>query len=661
MIEGGYTEVAFRHENTLITNPQQFSLASDKSTLIYTPPYYSGNLDLIDVQSAFSGSNRIPQNINLVLDGLTLLSTNPDCSNYLPLSVKVGSRVISFTDPTLNNLNKYEIIVNPRINLQTVSNIKFEINQVGRVITNPLVGPHTSLGVSLLGSTDTYLYFVEEVLLNTLVRSQIFYCIEIATRLQTNFDINAFPYTPVPSLQTNNIVDLVFTNNQALVVINNTSDLTYYIFDVSNPLNIYQVDYDFRYIGSVTQGSVVYVLYGVTGNTIFKLKVFYLNRFAPELRPIHKLGAEITVQSPQPIIIRDFLIYESSYLYLLVRNIGSGLTNIIVYQLSPEPLAVYIKVLPNLPSDLSIPTNTPLIGIGGSDINYPIVSVISNALIDGKYWVYSLKYNDFLKIYEQIRTEILEPSTNAVVSKLNRFRNTFYYNSNQNSITFVNLDELKIFTRYLQEDLLTPVDDYQYAVTINSSSMLLARSGNWLTQPNNITAGINYQYFTNSRQIDTCYQLRADFYESVSLLDVSNVPMVFKMGLINNNPISDLEIFKYILDFRIRFTNEKRVINGAKRIDGLATRVSRQPRFAVGELQIMPSGVSVTEQKVFGGEIEDDNYGEVKTEGDNDKAPSKRAPRQSRYIKKGDTRQSKRDWNPNNFDSSDLLKLYTHR
>ena len=138
LLSNDFVEEYRRIENPLRTNNERFSYNNDNKVLRLSTPL----LEIDDLSREFEnfiGQNKTPENVNLLLDNITIISTNPNFQNYLPLKIQLDEKIRpEFASTNQYTLTDYRIISKPTLNLPRVSNYRWT-----SVVTKPYLETST--------------------------------------------------------------------------------------------------------------------------------------------------------------------------------------------------------------------------------------------------------------------------------------------------------------------------------------------------------------------------------------------------------------------------------------------------------------------------------------------------------------------------------------
>jgi hypothetical protein len=140
---------------------------------------------------------------------------------------------------------------------------------------------------------------------------------------------------------------------------------------------------------------------------------------------------------------------------------------------------------------------------------------------------------------------------------IKRYRNQAYFIDDGTFVSF-NLDN----GEYIIKDLC---ESYNLPPRIIDAVNLTANYLTMLYRFNGID-GIGMTTVPNERDLTSVYKLTYNYSERTFPYQITSDRFIFNLQLQNNNPITDMEIFKYVIDLKIRYTKDKAVVNPARPI-----------------------------------------------------------------------------------------------
>ena len=139
---------------------------------------------------------------------------------------------------------------------------------------------------------------------------------------------------------------------------------------------------------------------------------------------------------------------------------------------------------------------------------------------------------------------------------MKQYVNTAYFCSQKLDTVFCNLDT-GVVSRYHD-------DDIQVGRGLSTANFTVY---GYINSTEAVTVGdrILTAYYKNKRYVLddlSVYKMQYNYAERINPYHLTD-NFVFTVSLPNNTPVADLEIFKYIFDFRIRYAKERMGVNKA--------------------------------------------------------------------------------------------------
>lgn len=510
MIDNTFVESYFRIENNLTTNSERFD--TDRGgKLVYTTPYFDTE-SIVSDQVLFAGQNIAPENANLIIDQITLFSTNPNCLNYLPLKLRLGTKQqIDFNTPIRTDLTDYKIIVDPPINLETIQNRKYD--KLREYSINTL----TQVNV-----VDSARYG----------KGNLMYTIDTAGNMKAQ-DLDDNQVTD-PSISIT-AAAVYASEEQAMYrdELNKYVDIT----DPANPFVIVDFDalFDFTHINTFLSGQTLYVI-GKDGAGSTDVNILVRS-------------SDDTYEYVDGKVINSFTDQLENSVGVL--NLGTFISwdqenDLIQFS---EFDGSKVKISPAVSIPFSFITTGDIQGVflGGPDLSNPVVSLFAT-VGDELHWRY---FN--LETPEDFKTRVFDYLPDGS-DRVKSYRNTVYFHSEENVYIFCNLDT-GIFnrwsTREIDIDKPYPKD---YKKMWVDSSLIAINSREGIALDN----AIQTTTWRSTRDLNKVYSMSYTYDNRVYPYAITGNRFNFTLSLPNNTPISELELFKYVIDIRIRYTKVKK-------------------------------------------------------------------------------------------------------
>jgi hypothetical protein len=537
-----YVEKYIRFENKLDSNFQSFKIDRENN-ILFTPSNLATST-FRSVNNIDLGFKRIPSWFELIIDRITFISTNPNIDSYMPIKISNGNRQFEYNSDNLVKLNQYKIITDNTINMPLIKNYYFDVKREFGLTTLRNVGDEISrcyqsniLANDLIIS-NTYIiesgnqYF--EIWLYNIVSGAVFILPDEIDEIGEIFKINGY-YT------SGDYVVLIYLWYD---IVNDVSNYLLYNVPINRLNDFTAFNRDEFSIGDIFQdfyldidGDLL-IIYENNGST----NVYNLNT----TNNVNRFNDRILIPTSLVAIHRANLIYGYSPTQNLIwfNNLNS---------LNPLAIVRNIPILENYDNRFSTFENTPstsfleIMNIDYDSFDNPIVGIVYQVLNQVYWYRFKLNLNDltFVRLtFEKISIE--------QVAIFQRFENTIYYKSDLTDYVFLNLNtgEKNIWK--------------------NSNSILKLKTGGgfnkygWVDCGSNDNNNLLMTYYSNSRKNTTnVYKTSFDYTErkfEINPTTINNIS--FDINLPNENPFSDLEIFKYVFDFRIRYSKSSIDIDG---------------------------------------------------------------------------------------------------
>jgi len=534
LLSNDFVEEFFRFEEQLTTNPETFYIDRE-GKLIFTTPFKTRQT-IIDDRPLILDANKTPDNVNLIIDSIVLFSTNPNIQNYLPLKFNFGSTEnskpkISFNDTTPYTLTDYKVIVSPRVNLDTVQNRRYTSPINHSFIANNNV--NEILNVVRSGSKNSYRVYH---LINQ--GGNVLYVTDSVTGI-TNTSI------------LNNLT-LIFGNTDQVVGIGNQS-----ISEIYNLVNSVLID-------TINEPFIDLFLNG--NNLIVATQNGFLMRLHFYVKDVDGIYRKIIFTDTDELLVlgvgnyttNQFFTYVTSgfisFLTVTEQNVVVSQSNLIEYEL-----------------DLSETKEIVKMAIGGSVVEKPNISIFTFEDVSNTktlIWYFFKEFNSIPSIKQFVLTA--KPI-------LKRYRNTVYLFDNYKVYLF-NLDVGDLINYNVdRENSLVPRQSGQ----VNFTEFDFIRSGLSFTNPREIV----WTRWENTRNLKDVYKLSYNYDERIFPYHKPD-NFVFTVSLPNNNSVSDLVIFNYVIDYRIRYSKAEIIKASAIKtsddqqelLEASGRKIDKQPR-----------------------------------------------------------------------------------
>ncbi len=536
MINNDYVEEYYRIEN-LITSNEETVFNNRAGEITFTIPVISSDVSISHDLPV--PSNRDPETVNLVVDAITLFSSNPNVLNYMPIKFDMTQFQIELADPTLTVLDEYQVITDtnsltPPVNLESVKNHRYSIetnySNVLEVGESPVVKFIAEYGDSIY-------------LIATVSGSDYVYFIKKDTRVLS-------PAEPMDS----NVVALYSNDYQLIAVLESNLPDTVEIRDLltgkfftvptysaSREFQVWLFD-DYLVVISQNVAGDSDVYYYVKGDDEeYQLFFSSTNIFGVDI-PIarfafHNKTIFVGYCNTLDDIYEDFT--DKLYVFNVDFDLGVILDRVIDF---PNWL------------DFNDLENMYLGGDGLTSFSLTVTALdgTTNRVI--RYFSYDdllAKRPPKVYVFRTVTSEIAGQYLNQIYFPIDK--NRFVSFNLDNGVPFVGLGSI------LRPDVNICMD--MKCIWMGGPSFLM---GGVSKADNQI---ITITRMGNSRSIDKVYKLVFDYGERVFPFQVHSKNFTFKIRLPDGYPVIDLELFKYVIDFRVRFSKRSKSTNPVRRVD----------------------------------------------------------------------------------------------
>ena len=515
MLDNTFTEDYYRVENTIDTNKQSFT-RDNEGRLIFTTPFFL-NDEILTTTFLNTDQNIQPENVNLIVDQITLLSTNPDVNNYLPIKISLGQKQqIEFGQVTVVPMENYKVVVQPPINLVNITNHHYE-DELVTTFTQP--APINIIS-RVVNHKDQV--WVVHGLLDELLR----------------FDLTGKTSVSVPYVGA--FVEIFANDYQSALVVFSAGSILLIDLLTNNITNATASRPAITLLSIVNVfifKDILIITYNETGVT----KAVYYSKNANGYTSFYENN--LSLFSPQV----DFVCLNNTNIlagYDVTTNIVTVI-RILSNRIDPQTLFRFeIRPVTGVVRDIFL----------GGIPEKPILSIFS-------YNGTTLYWNTYKTEDLQNGPSVLEPFTqvNFLVNgpfKLKSYLNHVFVSArNTSEVYLFNLDTGD-YLQYNLNDIDPNNPPYQeVSVVAYSPGYAIYTS---------IGAGLNkihLNYFRNTRNINEIYQLSFNYVERTFQYTLDGRQFKFNIRVANEDLFRDLEIFKYIIDLRIRYTKTKRIVN----------------------------------------------------------------------------------------------------
>lgn len=622
MLDNTFDEEYYRLENTIDTNFSTFHTDREGKLLLTHPIFgIKGNYETGSIQQVLpteTGVNILPDNVNLIIDSIDLFSTNPLCQNYLPLRIAFGRKpVLEYTDITFTQLDSYKVIADPLLPIDTFRNHRYTapinysipneyyINSTFRRVIN--CGNFTGGLSPNLGASSTATEYLAQMV-----------AYAGGTLPQNYFEIFL---TELVSRKTSRITVADFQDAVRILNIYPRNGLCIVLCeDIAGFISIYDITLDNSLTGgvwtSIAQYRDIREIF-LTDDDEFSIVItdnlpvlpadfgHHLIQFNKTYDPANNYRWTIVneiVFEPQSVmdprdLVGCILFYTNRLIYLLRSQVNGMLYlyDIEFLTASSTPIRYFSKditsILGSVPNIDNGLLNNCKIYVGGKSIKQPNISIFfwdSTPPTSTLSFYNFPSYSDFLLdrpiTFNKYSYEVRPFFATVGLQTYNFFLLKRYFNqaffqtyvqSAQNSfISMFCLDENystdKRFVYTLNQ--LEPnkiIPRFIDCVSFSQSHFIV--SGGILN--GEIGSCFNTVVFPNQRLnvLESVFKMSYNYVERTYPFKIEGNTINFSLSLPNNTPIADMEIFKYIIDIRIRYSKTKAKVNEATPADADTT------------------------------------------------------------------------------------------
>lgn len=542
MINSDFIESYYRIENEINSKTESL-FQKQNGQLLLTLPIFTGS-EILTANKLFIDNRETPQSVNLIIDQITLFSTNPNVVNFAPLKIKIGkNQEIEFL-PNAVELTDYEVLTNERIINPKITNrlfstpityqyppengVEMVVNVVrkGDVIyvlvednisgysitgisttTGSIVNTVPSLGLTFIAANDQLGIFIDTVARK--VKS-----LEFASTLDINVNA-AF------GLTNNDLIEELFLDgrNATLVTFNN----------ITNVVNISTVTYVHKTAPPPLESMEPYYQKSLTlsiPNNEFTVRrqnnLFFFYFYNANVLDIYRVG-DIGLLKTYNNVSPTALTYTN---FSLTENLADDPD---IVMISRDATRTCFQILKNIVSSTDLNEFNSTIFLENT-INRP----------QGTIGQISAPLGRLNNIF--ILPQTVSANLSPYVLKV----------FNSTTLKISEIDFRKLLPTPPQTINLT-VDDF---ISIDDHGLSIVNKIG--------TAEFKVLYFKNVREPDKVYQLNYNYDERTFLYGGSQDDFIFEIKLGNNAPTANAEIFKYVIDLRVRYSKAKQIDNETK-------------------------------------------------------------------------------------------------
>lgn len=594
MLDNTFDEEYFRLENTIDTNFTEFHTDREGKLILSHPIFKEARIQ--EVVERELGVNILPDNVNLIIDSVVLISNNPLCQNYLPLRIAFGSKPsIEFTDITFTQLDNYKVIVSPLLPIDTFRNHRYS-NPDNYGTPNPNSGRDGNfrrvINCGNFTGGNGLEYLIQLVLYDGTGTIQPYDAVIILTEVVSR------KYAILTVADFSNAVRIVniYPNDGLCLVV------------CQNPIGQYSV-YDITLsrvgpwipIKTVPNLKEVYI----TADNDFSL--LYTNYVVPtenghvisQLNKTYDAGGNYVWTTIQQRIIKSFaggnqedlfagsVFFTNRIVYLtrdqvtgryLLRDISFQTHQLNVTTLFERDITDIIGAIPTV--NTGFLTNVGIF-IGGRSIQKPNISIFYwdiSPIADASTlsYFYFPSYED-LELNRNVTYSLRKYPFNSLnlssapPQDFNYFLLKRYYNQVYFQTYLVSTQTSRIYS-FCQDN----GESFDYTLNELQPNNIIPRFldcvsfskgfffvGGGSLSGDAPTPVVNSVVFANQRlaSLSSVYKMTYNYTERTYPYRIEGNNIAFTLSLPNNTPIADIEIFKYVIDIRVRYSKTKAKIN----------------------------------------------------------------------------------------------------
>jgi hypothetical protein len=519
MLDNTFVEEYIRIENNINTNEERV-VFNREGLPVFTTPFLTGSRIVSDNLKDVS-NNINPENVNIIIDSVVLISTNPNCQNYLPLKFEIGKRRFEFSTTQVSTLTDYKVVVNPPVNLNTVRNRAY--TKVEEYAIN-----QQELGI---GITDNILESDGKVYMSNIADPELVAETDLTTRTNTVIDFE------VDVLQ-------IYANETLQIARVAGPDIIYR--EIENPLiDVINFEESANHIQTELFGNSIYTFYEEGTRT----------DLAVHTRDLGDWTLVITLAEVFDFIPDRIGFYNGDLFVGYERSTGRVVGSRLRSDDSNQSVTEF-------EFNITLPAVTTIkyVGVGGSDLSDPIVTVFTRTRAYSRAPSYSETKVTTIK--------------SLLGEDIKRFRNQVYYASSTETplFSFFNLDTLEISQfniNKLNPNIVVPRTGFNLINMTGDSIIIGGDAG---------PTDFSFTQFENTRPPRNVYKLAFNYDERPFPYQLASNRLNFKLSLPNGNPVSDLEIFKYVIDLRIRYSKSRQQPNRLLNDEENLTKRQREQR-----------------------------------------------------------------------------------
>ncbi len=531
LLTNDFNEEFFTITRNLETNRQAIYI-DDSKRVIFTTPFQT--TDIFKVNQELDLNQKIsPENANIVFDSVTIFTTNPNIQNYLPIKLNFsGKPQISLIGENVITLKDYRITTDPPLLEADVANHRYGDL---RTLSIERAVP-ASLEIRAVCQFKNRIYWQSRI---GLVKVQFY-----------DFDTDTYGNL----VNSENIV--TFKNNSKHLVGLGDDEL----FDIVNDKLIYEnTDPDTAITDFVIKLDTLIINEDNT-TTGIKPKLTWINlygdyivtRIIDDLFTVNGIGGYITFDA----IDTNTLVFAvaEQFVYLKVAPVNYAFTKT-AFEGSIKGVNQATFASGDIRSDIDVIQVTRF---GNELLFYKVDLNLSNRETLPKYRVDPIKrirYTNTNWEYVRYLNQVMwQDTANPDILK--------FYNLDTNEVIDYSfeIDDNPVYI----PDLNYPANGLQYihlgtGISFNEFSIIVG--GFPFPNAGPVTPDL-FNIFFNERVKNETYKVTFNFYGQQYPIELSSRDALnFSITLPNVGTTPTLEIFNYVIDYRIRYSKQKTLPN----------------------------------------------------------------------------------------------------
>lgn len=549
LLSNDFVEQFFRSTKKLVTNNQNIFIDRSKR-VVFSTPFETGDVIKV-VSEVFSEQKINPDNVNILFDAISFYTSNPNIQNYLPLKISFGGKPqLEFASSDISDLTDFRIVKNPPLLRADVRNHRY-----GELST-------ISIG-NMFGSSLNAVCQFGDI---------IYFSLEDVDFVQT--------YNLVTKV-TGELVDsqniLQFKNNSSHLVGLSSNDE---LFDILNDRLIYEnldpdtVITDFHIKNDVLVLNEDQLIQGERA-VIKWININGINGY-PMIRVLDVFDLyAISGYLQFDIVDIDTIVLVLAEFFMIIKLTKTN-SLLITNQYNGNKVGVEIGTFSSGDDKSSIDI-THFTRSGNFILIYKMEAINNSSYDQNGQVVPGAKFDGV--IAKRIKWEAV--SNPFLVRYLNQVA---WIDSDLESINFYNLDSNELVNYVIENNVPTATSGTFVPNSLFDGVSLEGLSFNEFAiitgkQIGDVTF---FNHFANERKTNLVHKVTYNYDERILPfnLDTRNA-LNFSLELPNSGTTPDLEIFNYVIDYRIRYSKQKSDPNPSKPLDESKDKTKSRKRSKV--------------------------------------------------------------------------------